>query len=97
MIIEASDVLNDAVACVVPNIDAEGKVGVGLHWARSLLDWPAPRVIYIPCCCVPRGVNPDEISEKETHRHQAAVLAGVDSTSACPPSWDHRGTGPAGG
>src|SRR5262249_10070147 len=44
-----------------------------------------------------RGVKPHETSEKGTHRRQAAVLARVDFTSACPPSWHRRGTGPASG
>ena len=51
MIIEASDVLNYAVASGVPNIDAEGEVGLGLHGQVRLdLSWPAG--IYTPCCCV---------------------------------------------
>jgi len=42
MIIEASDVLNDAVASGVPNIDAEGEVGLGLHGQVRLdSSWPA--------------------------------------------------------
>jgi len=45
----------------------------------------------------PAWGKPDEISEKEARRRQAADLARVDSESACPPSWDHRGTGPASG
>jgi len=28
-VVHASDMLNDAAACVVPNIDAEGEVGLG--------------------------------------------------------------------
>src|SRR5262245_13836033 len=31
MVVEASDVLNDAVASGVPNIDAEGEMRLGLH------------------------------------------------------------------
>jgi len=36
----------------VPDIHAEGKVGLGFHRGQIRLDWPAPRTIYTPCCCV---------------------------------------------
>ena len=40
-VIHASDVLDDAVACVVPNIDAKGEVGLGFHGQVRLdLSWP---------------------------------------------------------
>ena len=51
-VVYASDVLDNAVADIVPNIDAEGEVSLGLHRGQIRLDWPAPRVIYTPCCCV---------------------------------------------
>src|SRR5262249_4269461 len=53
-VVHASDMLNDAVACVDPDVDAEGEVRLGLHGGQIRLDWPAPRAIYTPCCCVTR-------------------------------------------
>jgi hypothetical protein len=50
-VIDPSDVLDDAVRGAVPNIHAEGKVSLGLH-GQVRPDWPAPRAIYTPCCCV---------------------------------------------
>jgi len=45
------DVLDDAVACVVPDVHAEGEVRLGFHGQVPLdLSWPA--AIYTPCCCV---------------------------------------------
>src|SRR5262245_66025548 len=51
-VIDASDLLDDAVRGAVPDIHAEGRVALGLHRCQIRLDWPAPRAIYTPCCCV---------------------------------------------
>src|SRR5262249_15626376 len=59
-VVHASDLLDDVVRGVVPDVDAEGEVGLGFIGAKS--DWPAPRAKYTPCCCVaspsPTSVNP---------------------------------------
>src|SRR6516162_1840481 len=34
-VVHASDVLDNAVACVVPNVDAEGEADLGLHRGQS--------------------------------------------------------------
>src|SRR5262249_39683383 len=60
-VVHASDVLNDAVASGVPNIDAEGEVGLGLHRGQIRLDWPAPRAIYTPML-----LRPAYLSQKLT-------------------------------
>jgi hypothetical protein len=45
------DMLNDAVAAVVPDVHAEGEVRLGFHGQVRLdLSWPG--AIYTPCCCV---------------------------------------------
>jgi len=44
--------LDDAVRGAVPDVHAEGEVGLGLHRGQIRLDWPAPRAIYTSCCCV---------------------------------------------
>jgi hypothetical protein len=44
-----ADVLDDAVACIVPDVHAEGEVRLGFHGQAPLdLSWPAAT----PCCCV---------------------------------------------
>src|SRR5262245_23390108 len=50
-IVNASDVLDNAVASVVPHIHAEGEVRLGFH-GQVRLDSSWPAVIYTPCCCV---------------------------------------------
>ena len=55
-VIHSGDVLNDAVACVVPDVDTEGEVRLGLH-GQVRLDSSWPAAIYTPCCCVPREAN----------------------------------------
>ena len=50
-VVHASDVLDDAVAYVVPDVHAEGEVRLGFHGQAPLdLSWPAG--IYTPCSCV---------------------------------------------
>jgi hypothetical protein len=51
-IINASDVLNDAVAYVIPDVHTEGEVRLGLH-GQVRLDSSWPVGIYTPCCRVP--------------------------------------------
>jgi hypothetical protein len=51
-VIYPCDVLDDAVACVVPDVRAKSEMRLGLHRGQIRLDWPAPRVIYTSCCCV---------------------------------------------
>jgi hypothetical protein len=47
-VVYPSDMLNDAVACVVPDVHAEGKMRLGLHRGQIRLDWPAPpRYLYL--------------------------------------------------
>jgi hypothetical protein len=41
-VVHANNVLDDAVAGVVPNVHAKGEVRLGLHWGQVLLDWPRP-------------------------------------------------------
>jgi hypothetical protein len=50
-ITNASDVLNDAGAYVIPDVHTEGAVRLGLH-AQVPLDSSWPAGIYIPCCRV---------------------------------------------
>src|SRR5262249_24243851 len=40
-VIHASDVLDNAVACVVPDIHAKSEMGLGLH--RGQIHWAGPR------------------------------------------------------
>ena len=50
-IVYTSDVLDDAVAGVVPDVHAESEVCLGFHGQVRLdSSWPAD--IYTPCCCV---------------------------------------------
>jgi hypothetical protein len=56
-VVHASDMLNDAVARVVPDVHAEGEVRLAFH-GQARLDSPWPVGIYTPSCRVPRGVNP---------------------------------------
>jgi hypothetical protein len=58
-VIDASDVLNDAIRGAVPDIHAEGKVDLGLHKGQIPLDWPAPRAIYTPIMLLRRVAFPD--------------------------------------
>jgi hypothetical protein len=51
VIIQAGKMLDKVVAGIVPNVDPEGKIGLGLH-GQVRLDLPAPRIIYTPCCGV---------------------------------------------
>jgi len=41
-VIDAGDVLDDAVRGAVSDIHVEGEVGRGLHRGQIRLDWPAP-------------------------------------------------------
>jgi hypothetical protein len=41
VIIQAGEVFDEVVACGVPNVDPEGKIGLGLH-GQARLDSPAP-------------------------------------------------------
>src|SRR5262245_275375 len=50
-IVNASDVLDDAVATVIPDVHAEGEMRLGFHGQVPLdSSWPAG--IYSSCCCV---------------------------------------------
>src|SRR5262249_6489234 len=60
-VVHASDVLDNAVGCVVPNIDAEGKMRLGLHRGKFRLDLPWPVVIYTPIMLLRRVAFPDRL------------------------------------
>jgi hypothetical protein len=57
-VIDASDVLKDAIRGAVPNIDAKGKVGLGLHRGQNPTGLArAPRYLYphvVASCNLPR-------------------------------------------
>src|SRR5262245_30139739 len=48
-IINASDVLDNAVATVIPDVHAEGEMRLGFH-GQVRLDSSWPAGIYTPCC-----------------------------------------------
>src|SRR5258708_5439289 len=50
-VVDAGDVLHDAVAGVVPDVHAEGEVRFGFH-GQARLDSPWPGTIYTLCCYV---------------------------------------------
>jgi hypothetical protein len=53
-VVHASNLLDDAVACGVPDVHAEGKVRLGLHGQVRLdSSWPADIYTHAVASCVP--------------------------------------------
>src|SRR5262249_25826970 len=51
IVLDTRDVLDDAVAGVVPDVHAEDELRLGFH-GQVRLDSSWPAAIYTPCCCV---------------------------------------------